>query len=323
MSMNAERDWLRHATGGSVLEFYATIGVQLTDRGGDEAPVRCFADPQAHSHEDRRPSCNVNLLTGLWHCKGCGKSGNAYQAALETGRTETAARDLARRFGLFIEAVRSDRPRPRLPGERQLKLWRKRLLLSPAIIARLGEVRGWTERGIVRCGIGWDGERLTFPIRDHRLKIVGLVRYKPGANPKTLALPGSRRELFPAPEVTSRREPLFLVEGEPDAVAVWSLGLQAAGIPGAGSWRPTWSGRLAGRRIVMLADCDPQGRQLAEKVRVFVPHARVVDLEVGRQDGYDIGDLICEAAGEGGVWQARRLLEHLADGPAQYEKEQL
>jgi DNA primase len=304
-----ELDWLRSESTADVTGFYSKLGLTLPRSSAEEAPVKCFANSQAHSHEDRKPSCSINLLTGLWHCQGCGMSGNAFQAAIVRGWSEVDAADLAKAHGLFLELQKE---KQKLPGERQLKKWRHALRTSESLLARLWELRGWTLKAIWRCGLGWDGERITFPIRNHKLKLVGLVRYLPGGKPKSLALPGSKRLLFPAPEVTSKHRPLFVVEGEPDAVAVWSCGHQAVAIPGAGSWRGEFAIRLSGRRVIALSDCDSQGRELAAKVAREVPKARWVDVEPGRDDGYDVGSMVAEAAREGGLRQMRDLLERLA-----------
>lgn len=312
-AMAAETSWLLASTGARAEEFYAAIGVALPRSNGREAAVSCFANAAGHNRDDRDPSCSVNLLTGLWHCKGCGLSGNAYQAALSRGYDEQRARELAQQHGLFLERVED---KPKLPGERQLKKWRKALLESPLFLARLAELKGWTPAAIVRCGLGWDGERITFPIRSRRLSIVGCVRYLPGGTPKAKAMFGSKRLLFPAPEVMSTRRPLFLVEGEPDAVSVRSCGHQAVAIAGTGSWRPEFAARLAGHDMVFLPDCDFQGRELASRVASSVPSVRVVDLEPGRNDGYDIGDMVRDAAADGGVQQMGSLLTSIAGGAA-------
>ena len=303
-----ETNWLRAATGTRVIEFYAAIGVTLPDKGGQEAEVRCFVSPGEHKREDRNASCSVNLLTGLFKCHGCGAQGNAYQAALALGYREEAARELAQRYGVFLEVER-----PKLPGERQLRKWKNALFAAPRIVARLEELKGWTPQAMWRCGLGWDGERVTFPVRDHRLRIVGVVRYVPGGSPKSLALPGSKRLLFGEPEFLSADYPLFVVEGEPDVVSVWSCGHRAVGVPGVASWRPEWAGRLRRfKRLVVLADADPQGRQLAAEIKAVLPHARVVDLEPGRDDGTDIGDWVAEASRDGGLSQIRTFLENAA-----------
>ena len=82
-------------------------------------------------------------------------------------------------------------------------------------------------------------------------------------------------------------------------------------MPGTGSWRKEWVQRLWGRRIVVLTDCDAQGRGLAERIATDVS-ARVFDLEPTRTDGYDIGDVVREAASEGGLGQVREWLERAA-----------
>ena len=177
------------------------------------------------------------------------------------------------------------------------------------IMSRLLEVKGWTPKAIVRCSLGWDGERVVFPIRTNKLKRAGVVRYLPGGKPKTLAVAGTKRLLFPAPEVVSRQHPVFLVEGEPDAVSVWSCGHQAVAVPGTGSWRPEWGVRFAGKRVVVLTDCDRQGRELAGRIAEVIPKARVVDLAPERSDGYDVGDMLVEAMGFGnGHAEMRSLL---------------
>jgi len=69
---------------------------------------------------------------------------------------------------------------------------------------------------------------------------------------------------------------------------------------------------------VIVPDCDRQAA-LATRVAVdLAAHAadvRVVDLDPSRDDGYDVGDLLEEAAvdGEKGISSARLLLERMAD----------
>jgi hypothetical protein len=54
--------------GADIRGFYRALGVQLPEWSGVEASARCFADPAAHAHGDRDPSCSVNVETGVWHC---------------------------------------------------------------------------------------------------------------------------------------------------------------------------------------------------------------------------------------------------------------
>jgi len=311
---SAELEWLLEASSSDATGFYETIGVTFTRTAGEEAPVQCFANPGGHNHDDKKASCSINVLTGLWHCKGCGTAGNAYQAALAVGRSEEQARDLAKRYGLFLEVEK--RETPRLPTEPQLRKWRERLWASPLIVQRLTELKGWSPRAIMRLGLGWDGSRVVFPVRTRvgsKLSRVGVVRYLPGGDPKSKSDPGSRRELFPCPLVAPRGEPLWIVEGEPDAVAMRTLGLVGVGVPGAGSWKAAWNQFFWGRDVNILVDCDEPGRRLGVDVKRGVPHAVVLDLDRSRSDGFDVGDLVAETRGVvGDLACVRGLLEGMA-----------
>ena len=43
--------------GADVRGFYQSLGIELWGWAQHEAPVRCFADPDAHARGDRDPSC--------------------------------------------------------------------------------------------------------------------------------------------------------------------------------------------------------------------------------------------------------------------------
>src|SRR5205809_442630 len=96
-----------------------------------------------------------------------------------------------------------------------------------------------------RLGVAIDGERVVIPVRDETGDHVGRLRYQPdparlNGRPKMLAEAGTPRELFPPPETISDEEAagrVLLVEGEPDALAAWSIGLVAVGVPGVQSWK--------------------------------------------------------------------------------------
>ena len=322
----------------SVREFFSELGVTLPGNATTgSVSVPCFANPSAHNHEDRRPSCSVNLDTGQWRCHGCGAHGGAYDAAVARGQPPSVAADLAKRHGLFVddrEQTTSARPRtatsrraaPSLPSEAQVRTWREALLGNEMLLARLFELRGWTREAIGALELGIDGNRVTFPIRNADSQLVGLLRYAPNPaarkGPKMLAAKGTPRQLFPPPETLPADATLHLVEGEPDAVAMRSLGLASVAVPGVQGWRPEWAPRFAGRHVVLTCDLDADGRELmAQAGRDLLPHAatvRVVDMDASREDGGDVGDLVREAAQDGasGLAEARALIEPMAGDAA-------
>src|SRR6202046_5448354 len=87
-------------SGADVRGFYYALGIELPDWATVEASVRCFADPDAHAHDDRDPSCSVNLTHGAWHCWGCGAKGGAYDAARRLDRRPRQAMDLLISFAI-------------------------------------------------------------------------------------------------------------------------------------------------------------------------------------------------------------------------------
>ena len=308
--------------------FYAELGISLPGNGtSGDVSASCFANPGEHRREDRDPSGSVSLDTGAWNCRGCGARGGPYDAALALGRAPREAMELLRRFGLVDDDRPSDEngyrtredTRQLATTEADVARYREQLAGRPDFLAHVCEERGWTPEAMTALGLGFDGQRIIFPTRNARLALVGLLRYVPvpasrnGAR-KMLADAQSVRELFPAPESFEAGETVYVVEGEPDAVAARSLGLAAVGVPGAKSWRPEWGPRFAGLHVVIVPDCDQPGRALAgDLARDLLAHAasvRLLDLAPEREDGYDLGDYGREAAefGEAGRAHARRLL---------------
>jgi hypothetical protein len=177
--------------------------------------------------------------------------------------------------------------------------------LTPKVLARLEALRGWTPAALERLGIGFDGERVVIPVRDETGGLLSFLRYSPtGVTPKMLAEAGATRELFPPPEMIGDDEHgglLFLDEGEPDTIALWSLGLAAVGVPGTGKWGSGWAARFSGRRwkVVVCFDCDTSGRSCAAEVAQALlaegVDVRVLDLDPSRDDGFDLSDYLAGA----------------------------
>jgi Protein of unknown function (DUF3631)/Toprim-like len=183
-------------------------------------------------------------------------------------------------------------------------IYRVALLQNERELKQLSELRGWTPEALERLGVGTDGERVTLPYRDADGELVGLGRYQPDpdqrdGDPKLKADPGSRRELFPAPESVETDGWLWLVEGEPDCIRAHSLGLAAVAVPGVGSWRSEYAQRFAGRRVVVCFDCDEAGRKAAQRIAAeLAPVAedvRILDLDPARDDGFDLSDFATSA----------------------------
>jgi hypothetical protein len=112
---------------------------------------------------------------------------------------------------------------------------------------------------------------------------------------------GVPRQLFPPPELLpAETTDVLIVEGEPDAIAAWSAGLIAVGVPGTAGWHPGDAGRFRGPRwtVYVIYDCDDVGRRAGAEVAATLAElavdVRLIDLDPGRTDGYDLTDYLLE-----------------------------
>jgi len=330
--------------GADIRGFYEELEIPLLGWAGtprDEAPARCFADPDAHRRGDRDPSVSVNLTSGAWNCHGCGASGGAFDAALVCGHSARSAIDLMIRHGLTDRRARlhtardlansrtrGSRPsaalrdwagrRPFTVSEYDVRRWSDALDIHPERIRSLAEQRGWHVDTIRELQLGLDRGRITIPIRARSGELQGLLRYQPNhtSRPKMLAAPGTRLGLIPHP-VSESAEHVLLVEGPPDMIAARSCGARAIAVPGDRAWQPSWARTLEGRHITIVMDCDTHGRAAAERIARDLSHlatTQVVDLAPDREDGYDLTDWLLEArdSQDDDVWgRGRSAAQHL------------
>ena len=184
------------------------------------------------------------------------------------------------------------------------------------------ELRCWTREAVDRLGLRFDGDRVVLPVRDEVGELLGHLRYHPnGGNPKMLADAGCSRELFPPPETIGPDEGdgwLWLVEGEPDAVRAWSLGVVAVGVPGTQGWKPEWAPRFTGRKVAICFDADEGGRMAAARVGSDLAAAgiaaHIVDLTpVAESPGFDLTDFTAKARSSEEREEVRRILVGMAE----------
>ena len=239
-------------------------------------------------HGDTEPSANVNLESGLWHCKACGESGSpidwlmkrngmSYRDALEeVGRLAgMAPPSLAVNRGGHTNGAAAD-PEPASTTKSRLtetnvKAWHEAGLRNEDLQRWFAEHRGFTPETIAARQLGWDGYRVTIPVRDGSGKLVNVRRYKRdsgGETGKMLPLvPGeAATQLYPL--VDPLPPDVILVEGEWDAIL-----MQQEGFPntltvtaGAGIWKPWMTPLFEGRTVTLIPDNDEAGRNGSAKI---------------------------------------------------------
>lgn len=181
-----------------------------------------------------------------------------------------------------------------LPVQLALDGYVTNLASKPKVLERIRELKGWKRETLEALGVGWDGRRFTIPVRDAAGELVNLLRYVPGGEPKLVSLRGRPRDLFPRPEDYPVVRPIVLCEGETDALAGRSYGLQTVAVPGVNGWRDDMAVRFEGRTVHVVFDCDKEGRTAARSIAAQLTDAgavvRLYDLAPARADKYDLSD---------------------------------
>lgn len=112
------------------------------------------------------------------------------------------------------------------------------------------------------------------------------VRYEPkdfrARRPDGSKLGDTRRVLYHLPEVVAATD-VLIVEGEKDCESTRAWKLVATCNPfGAGKWREEYAESLHGKRVTIIADTDPPGREHAQKVAQSLQgkatHIKVIEL---------------------------------------------
>lgn len=211
-----------------------------------------------------------------------------------------------------------------------------RLQNEPKVLEQLRFGRGWAAAALELLHVGYDGSRLTLPVRDESGKLHDTLRYDPFTKTgrKVLAGKGKSRLPWPAPELVDTHI-LFLVEGEGTAISMLSCGFRAVGLPGSMQpstnvvkpgrwqgvgWHKAWARRFERfQHLVLIPDCDGPGRALMGAVsydlRKLGHEAPIVDLAPKLHDGSDVADILLKGAVDGPSRRAAKdiLREYVAE----------
>ncbi len=313
--------------------FYSALGVELPpSSSGANVAIACFTNPNAHRHDDKNKSASVSVESGAFHCHACGAHGGAYDAALALGKQPAQAMRLLKDHGLVDDNAQPQRPvAPTVKvTDAQIRAYGEKLLAADGQVAKLATLRGWSRETIEQFEVGVDasysnpkgGGAIVFPSRDEAGMLTGCVHYAPDPAKRN----GSKswaegpRQLYPAPEAIDGKI-AWLVEGEGDALAAWSIGLPGVGVPGVEGFKDAWAQRFERfESVVVCTDDDEAGSRLAERLaRALAPvvEVRRIDLRewlTGDQagNGFDLSDLVLEAAQNGGGAHLKGILEDAA-----------
>jgi hypothetical protein len=291
-----------------VLAFFAAQGVELRPLSAKE---RRFACP---FHDDREPSANVNIETGLWHCHSENIGGGPIDFLMHKGMKAREAIDAIGAMSGMPPSTYTNghtnghtngaaKPaRPSKLTEANATKWHEAALRNTNILRWLHEKRGYSDDTLVTFQLGWDGARVTLPIRDDAGELVNIRRRRDPSDAddspagKVLGLPGANdARLWPLPLPDGD---VLLLEGEWDVMLARQMGFDNAVTvtSGAGIFRPEWASDFADKTVTICYDNDDTGRRGSQRVAsMLAPFANVRILQIpGLPEKGDITDFFVE-----------------------------
>ena len=291
------------------------------------ANMPCPKAAEKHpSGRDSNPSFAVSA-EGKAFCHTCGTKASSVIGLVEEVQGVSFQEACVELYDRFVE--------PLVP-EKLIKEWRDRLQKNHLVLVRLQEARGIGDKTIQKYELGWDGFRLTVPVRNEYGLCVNARRYDllkrvPGA-PKVISYKDKNRldekgepikfgkaRIWPQSSFKGSG-PLYLLEGEMDTLLALDRGLRAATVTiGAATWKPEWSKEFKGQEVVVIPDLDPLGKDgkrvgiegakaRAKAIAAYAKSVGVVTLPVkGTKDDKDFTDWIIK--GKGRVADLPRITE--------------
>ena len=282
----------------SPTEYYQEL---FPDWSGEEEDKVTCPMSEDHKDSDRTPSLSLSPDSGAFYCFGCGFKGTSvvgYHADVICGGG-------SRGFRKAIALLYRKHVRGTIPVS-DVKQYIRNLKRRPKLRSKITTTRGWTTQTMQKLRLGWDHQRkrVCIPIFNREglcidLKFHDSLRRARRINGKRVPMLGMRSDeggttgdWFP---LSSKHDPfagnpIWLVEGEPDAILGLQDGLNTLTVTGGtGGWAKVSSRRLRwleGRDVIVCFDKDPSGKKrckalLEELTNISIRSAKAVSIPRG------------------------------------------
>ena len=211
-------------------------------------------------HDDKTPSFAVNVDNGLCHCfVGC-FDGNAYQFADKIGHPNP--KQFINGESAEYKAIDGDTSAPDL--EKMIHPLVENLLGTPDMIPEC-----WDEKYIKQLGVGYKDDEYYFSHHDIHGNIIAIHKHK-----STIIGSGrSKWYLAHLIHTYETNKPLYICEGEKDAISMLSIKLQCisnttgcASIPKASDGYYDFNPISSFQEVIIVYDNDDAGRKGAERL---------------------------------------------------------
>ena len=217
-------------------------------------------------HEDKHPSCSINVKKNLFKCHtaGCKAKGDVltFLAKLLKTTRRVVWEDLSKRYDLEIVKI---------IDSSAIERWHEMIWTAKPLLKELYD-RGITDGIIRHYRIGYDNGRISIPIPNKHGLVVNVRRYLPGA-PGAEKMKNKRGHgqirLFPLEQL--KYETVVLCGGEIKAIVTASkmnkhnIGAITA-TAGEGNWHPSLSNFFKDKHIYVCFDIDKEGDKAADMI---------------------------------------------------------
>lgn len=224
-------------------------------------------------HDDRTPSLRVQPSRQWFWCYACQTGGDVFSWVMKIEDcTFSQSLEKIGRGNLLSPIIRTQRDRPRknppLIPNMLVEDCHQELMRRPQAVTWLEDHKSWSLQTIVDHKIGFDQSsyRFTIPVPSPILNCWEDLRmYDPFGNRPQKMMPYQSGGTYLPYILVHDYSYLLIVEGEPDALACHSIGLNVAtNTCGSGSAPNTWqqwSGLVFAPIVVLCFDLDEAGHE--------------------------------------------------------------
>ncbi len=220
-------------------------------------------------HDDRNPSMTVDKsgpYAGYFRCWACHTQGSPRTFAKKMGFAVTGPMYSGRKYHPKPKQA------PAVSSEKLARLcYQYRQYPHKGVFMELAETLGIKPDVFGKFHIGFDGKAYTIPMFGPDADLIGIRRRFMDGTKR--AVRGSRNGLFVPAQRIDPRHPLFIAEGESDCIAVYQLGFQVVGLPGAGQCKKMLAEFMTNHGFmsaVIVADNDKAGKRGAFELSGFL-----------------------------------------------------
>lgn len=225
-------------------------------------------------HKEKNPSLSIDIMTGSAYCYGCKKKLHNIVDFLIAYRKISLAKAMYELFDRYVE--------PLIPSSVYFAA-------ATELKEKTSPYHWLTQRGIGKRTIrqywlGWTGSRLAVPVFNEWGYCCNMKLFatKKSIQPKVISYDKGYGKPRVYPYTALLQDIVYLFEGEMDTLLAIHLGLNAATVGGANSWRSKFTNSFLGKRVYICYDNDSAGKAgaltVAKDLKRVASEVRIVDI---------------------------------------------